>query len=99
MFKKIRRDKSGNPDVTLLQGLKEGDRTAYSRLLGKYYDMVFLIVSALDDSGSDDQVKATTAEILIEIWDKRAMLPGDRPLKEPLFDMIYKRFKDNGGRL
>jgi hypothetical protein len=99
MFKKIRRDNSGNPDVTLLQGLKEGDRTAYSRLLGKYYDMVFLIVSALDDSGSDDQVKATTAEILIEIWDKRAMLPGDRPLKEPLFDMIYKRFKDNGGKL
>lgn len=99
MFKKIRRDNSGNPDVTLLQGLKEGDRAAYSRLLGKYYDMVFLIVSALDDTGSDDEVKATTAEILIDIWDKRAMLPIDRPLKEPLFELIYNRFKENGGRL
>ena len=99
MFKKIRRTSSGNPDVTLLQGLKEGDRAAYSRLLGKYYDMVFLIVSALDDTGSDDEIKETTAEILIEIWDKRAMLPGDRPLKEPLFEMIYKRFQANGGRL
>lgn len=99
MFKKIRRDNSGNSDVTLLQGLKEGDRAAYSRLLGKYYDMVFLIVSALDDTGSDDEIKATTAEILIDIWDKRAMLPIDRPLKEPLFELIYKRFKENGGRL
>lgn len=99
MIKKIRKDGSGNPDVTLLQGLREGDRIAYTRLLGKYYDMVFLIVSALDDTGSDEHIREKTADILLDIWAKRAVIPLDRPLKGPLFDFIYRRFQENGEKI
>ncbi|TDW96115.1 hypothetical protein [Dinghuibacter silviterrae] len=99
MIKNIRKDGSDNPDVTLLQGLKEGDRTAYGRLLGKYYNMVFLIVSALDDTGKNDEVKRKTGDILLEIWTRRGDMPADKPLREFLFDLIYKRFKENGGFL
>jgi hypothetical protein len=99
MIKKIRKDDSGNPDINLLQGLKEGDRIAYTRLLGKYYDMVFLIVSALDDTGSDSEVRGKTADILLNIWENRATIPTNKTLKRQLFDLIYKRFNENGGRL
>ena len=99
MIKKIRKDDSGNPDITLLQGLKEGDRIAYTRLLGKYYDMVFLIVSALDDTGREDEVRRKTADILLNVWETRATIATDRPLKRQLFDFIYKRFTENGGVL
>jgi DNA-directed RNA polymerase specialized sigma24 family protein len=99
MIKNIRKDGSDNPDVTLIQALQEGDRTAYGRLLGKYYDMVFLIVSALHDTGDKDDIKQKTGDFLHEIWTNRLDIPPHRPLKEFLFTLIYNRYMGNGGSL
>ena len=99
MIRKILKDDSGNPDASLLKGLKEGDRIAYTRLLGKYYDMVFLIVSALDDSGDEAQTRSKTADILLSVWADRESILLEHPLKNHLFDFIYKRFKENGGKI
>jgi hypothetical protein len=99
MIKKILKDDSGNPDAPLIKELRQGDRIAYTRLLGKYYDMVFLILSALDDSGDKDQVKKKSSEVLFSIWTERASIPIDKPLKDHLFDFIYHQFKENRGEI
>ncbi len=99
MIKKIRTEVSPNTDIALIKNLKEGDRIAYSRLLGKYYDMVFLMLSALDDSGEETQVRAQTSEILFSIWTDRASIPADKPLKDHLVDFIYGQYKENSRKI
>ena len=99
MIKKILRDHSDNPDASLIKELREGDRIAYTRLLGKYYDMVFLMLSALDDSGDDGHIKKRASDVLFSIWTNRQNIPFDKPLKNYLFDFIYKEFKENGGKI
>lgn len=95
MIKKILRDYSGNPDEPLIKELREGNRIAYTRLLGKYYDMVFLMLSALDDSGDQESVKQKSSDVLFTIWTDRASIPIDKPLKTYLVDYIYRQFKEN----
>lgn len=95
MIKKIHRDYSGNPDEPLIRDLREGDRIAYTRLLGKYYDMVFLMLSALDDSGDRDYIKQKSSDVLFTIWTDRASIPIDKPLKIHLVDYIYRQYKEN----
>jgi hypothetical protein len=99
MIKKIRKDVSGNPDASLIKGLKEGDRIAYTRLLSKYYDMVFLILSALDETGDEEQVREKTSGVLFSIWTNRDSIEACNPLKNHLFDFIHKQFKENGGKI
>jgi len=95
MIKKILRDYSGNPDEPLIKELRDGNRIAYTRLLGKYYDLVFLMLSALDDSGDPDHIKQKSSDVLFTIWTDRASLPVDKPLKIHLVDYIYRQFKEN----
>ena len=99
MIKRIRKDYSGNPDAPLIKELREGDRIAYTRLLGKYYDMVFLMLSALDESGDQEHIKKKSSDVLFSIWTERASIPMDKPLKIHLFDFIYREFKENGGKI
>jgi hypothetical protein len=99
MIKKILRDYSGNPDARLIKELREGDRIAYTRLLGKYYDMVFLMLSALDDSGDQVNIKQKASDVLFSIWTDRASIPIDKPLKDHLFEHIYRQYKENGGKI
>jgi hypothetical protein len=99
MYKKIRKDASGNPDVSLIKGLLDGDQIAYSRLLGKYYDMVFLIVAALEDDHDDEHIRKRSSDILLSLWANRATISPDISIKEQLFDFIYKQFKENGGKI
>jgi len=89
MIKKIRKDGSGNPDAPLIKRLKEGDRIAYTRLLSKYYDMVFLILSALDESGDEERIREKTSGVLFSIWTNRESISEEHSQKiEEKFDLM-----------
>lgn len=99
MIKKIRKDFSGNPDMSLIKSLKQGDRIAYTRLLSKYYDMVFLILSALDESGDEEQIREKTSGVLFSIWTDRESIDENQTLKGYLFTFIYKKFQESEGEI
>ena len=99
MFKKNRKDILDNPDLPLMMSLKSGDRTAYLHFLQKYYNTVYLIVSAVDESGNESQIREKASQILLDIWAKRAQIPLDLTPKQFLFTFIYKQFEKNGGKV
>jgi hypothetical protein len=99
MFKKNRKDILNNPDLPLIMGLKSGDRTAYLHFLQKYYNTVYLILSAVDESGNESQIREKASHILLDIWAKRAQIPLHLSPKQFLFTFIYKQFEKNGGKI
>ncbi|MEM9830062.1 MAG: RNA polymerase sigma-70 factor [Bacteroidota bacterium] len=74
----------------ILQGLREGEESAYRTLFEKYYPV--LTTFALQYTHDLDAAKELVQEVFVTLYRKRESIQIERSLKPYLFQAVYRRY-------
>ncbi|WKN43145.1 RNA polymerase sigma-70 factor [Tunicatimonas pelagia] len=77
-------------EETILEGLQQGEESAYQALFEEYYTV--LTTFAYQYVHDLDAAKELVQEVFITLYQKRASIRIEKSLKSYLFQAVYRRF-------
>ncbi|WP_143310361.1 RNA polymerase sigma factor [Chitinophaga vietnamensis] len=76
----------------LLQRISEGDRASYAILYSHYYPLLYRFIYFISQSQEDTE--EIIQEVLLKIWEKRAVLVGIASFEDYVFRMARNKLTD-----